>query len=45
MVDHGPDGVSGRGLRIVDELTGGRWGTYAGDSGRVVWFAMPLPRG
>lgn len=45
VVDQGPEATSGRGLRIVDELTGGRWGTYAEHSGRVVWFAVPLSRG
>jgi anti-sigma regulatory factor (Ser/Thr protein kinase) len=45
IVDHGPDATSGRGLRIVDELTGGRWGAYAEGAGRVVWFAVPSPRG
>ena len=45
MVDHAPESTSGRGLRIVDELTGRRWGTHVDDSGQTVWFAVPLSRG
>ncbi|WP_327393158.1 ATP-binding protein [Streptomyces sp. NBC_01186] len=36
----------GRGLRIVNELTGGAWGfRRVGVAGKAVWFAIPLPRG
>ena len=38
----------GRGLRLVDVLTGGRWGTepgappwLGGADGKAVWFALP----
>ncbi|MCO6005156.1 ATP-binding protein [Actinoallomurus purpureus] len=46
IADAGPDATGGRGLRMVDILTGGRWGTYTSDAGRVVWCetAFPEPR-
>ncbi|MFL6054725.1 MAG: hypothetical protein ACJ72W_17655 [Actinoallomurus sp.] len=43
MADAGPDATGGRGLRMVDTLTGGRWGTDTGDAGRVVWCETVLP--
>ncbi|HEY1626168.1 MAG TPA: hypothetical protein VGG16_20470 [Streptosporangiaceae bacterium] len=47
----GPQDVSGRGLQIVHELSGGRWGHHltrarlAGEAlrGKAVWFAVPAP--
>jgi anti-sigma regulatory factor (Ser/Thr protein kinase) len=38
MIDPDVDAVRGRGLRMVNELTNGRWGTYEDGNGRVVWF-------
>jgi len=43
--------VSGRGLQIVHELSGGRWGYHLSRSrlggwkvrGKAVWFALPAP--
>jgi hypothetical protein len=43
--------VAGRGLQIVHELSGGRWGYHAtrarlggwGLRGKAVWFAVPAP--
>ncbi|MEV5754546.1 ATP-binding protein [Actinoallomurus sp. NPDC052308] len=43
IAEAGPDATGGRGLRMVDILTGGRWGTYAGDSGRAVWCETAFP--
>ncbi|MEV1241407.1 ATP-binding protein [Nonomuraea sp. NPDC050022] len=38
------DGESGRGMRIVQELSGGRWGTYVTTAGhRVVWTDLGQP--
>ncbi len=45
------DALSGRGLDVVHELSGGRWGHHlsrsrlcgAGLPGKAVWFAMPAP--
>ena len=45
------DAVSGRGLRVVDGLSGGRWGHHLTRarlgawkaSGKAVWFALPVP--
>lgn len=36
-----PDASSGRGLRILDQLTSG-WGTRRTDGGKVVWFDFDL---
>lgn len=46
-----PDADGGRGLQIVQELSGGRWGHHAtrarlsrwGQRGKAVWFAVPAP--
>jgi hypothetical protein len=46
-----PEAVGGRGLQIVHELSGGRWGHHPtrarldgwGLRGKAVWFAMPAP--
>jgi hypothetical protein len=43
--------ISGRGLQVVHELSGGRWGHHLTCSrlgqpscdGKVVWFALPAP--
>jgi hypothetical protein len=45
------DAVSGRGLEVVHELSGGRWGHHLsrsrvsvpGTKGKAVWFALPAP--
>jgi hypothetical protein len=44
------DAMSGRGLEVVHELSGGRWGHHltrsrvagAGTRGKAVWFALPI---
>jgi hypothetical protein len=46
-----PDALSGRGLHVVDGLSGGRWGHHLTRSrfgcwkvpGKVVWFGLPVP--
>ncbi len=46
-----PDSVSGRGLHVVAELSGGRWGKHPSRGrlgswkvpGKVVWFAQRVP--
>ncbi|SEG70105.1 Histidine kinase-like ATPase domain-containing protein [Thermomonospora echinospora] len=35
--------TSGRGLRMVRDLTGGRCGTHTHEGGRTVWFELPHP--
>ena len=40
MVDDGPDAVNGRGLHMLDFLSGGRWGSHTNDGGRTVWFEI-----
>ncbi len=50
-VAYDPEAVGGRGLQIVHELSGGRWGHHPtrarldswGLRGKAVWFAMPAP--
>jgi hypothetical protein len=45
------DAMSGRGLEVVHQLSGGRWGHHlsrsrvpgSGARGKVVWFAVPAP--
>jgi len=45
------DAMSGRGLEVVHELSGGHWGHHltrsrlsgTGTSGKTVWFAQPAP--
>jgi hypothetical protein len=45
------DAMSGRGLEVVHELSGGRWGhhlsrsrmTGLGTRGKAVWFGLPMP--
>jgi hypothetical protein len=45
------EAVTGRGLQIVHELSGGRWGHHPtrarlhgrGQRGKAVWFAVPAP--
>jgi len=47
------DAVSGRGLHVIHELSGGRWGHHLTRArlggwqvpGKVVWFALPVPSG
>ncbi|GAA2069766.1 ATP-binding protein [Actinomadura alba] len=40
VVDAGTDAISGRGLRLVREVTGGRYGTHAHGRNRTVWFEL-----
>jgi anti-sigma regulatory factor (Ser/Thr protein kinase) len=41
VADDGLDAVSGRGLHLIDLLSGGRWGTYThAHDGRTVWFEV-----
>lgn len=45
------DAISGRGLEVVHELSGGRWGHHltrsrlsgTGIRGKAVWFSLPVP--
>ncbi|MHC0431956.1 SpoIIE family protein phosphatase [Streptomyces sp. O3] len=39
-----PTDDAGRGLRVVSGLAG-QWGTSRTDTGKSVWFELPLPRG
>lgn len=39
-----PDAVNGRGLQLIELLSEGRWGSYAHDDGRTVWFEIGLRR-
>jgi anti-sigma regulatory factor (Ser/Thr protein kinase) len=34
------DAIDGRGLHMLDFLSGGRWGTHTDDGGRTVWFEI-----
>lgn len=43
MADPATCATSGRGLRMVHDLTGGRCGTHTGGTGRTVWFELPHP--
>lgn len=43
IVDSGPEATGGRGLRMVDLLTHGRWGTFAEGAARVVWCEKEIP--
>jgi hypothetical protein len=51
MPAQGVQAVAGRGLQIVHELSGGRWGYHPtrarlggwGVRGKAVWFAVPAP--
>ena len=38
VADDGLEALSGRGLHLIELLSGGRWGTCAHDEGRTVWF-------
>jgi anti-sigma regulatory factor (Ser/Thr protein kinase) len=40
MVDDDLDAVNGRGLHMLDFLSGGRWGSHTDDGGRTVWFEV-----
>ncbi|GAA2087671.1 ATP-binding protein [Actinomadura alba] len=40
LVDGGPDAVSGRGLRLLREITGGRYGMRTHEAGRTMWFEL-----
>jgi hypothetical protein len=37
------DTKNGRGLFVVDALTGGRWGWFAADAGKCVWAEIVRP--
>ncbi|MGH3378255.1 MAG: ATP-binding protein [Actinoallomurus sp.] len=46
VVNDGLDAINGRGLHMLDFLSGGRWGSHTDDGGRTVWFEVatdPLP--
>jgi hypothetical protein len=51
IAPQGLQSVTGRGLQIVQELSGGRWGFHPtrarlggwGARGKAVWFAVPAP--
>jgi anti-sigma regulatory factor (Ser/Thr protein kinase) len=43
IADAGLNATGGRGLRMVDTLTDGRWGTHLSAAGRVVWFEAAFP--
>lgn len=36
MLEEDSDALSGRGLRMLSTVSGGRWGTYADDTSRTV---------
>lgn len=40
MADDGPAAAGGRGLHLIDLLSEGRWGSYAHEDGRTVWFEI-----
>jgi anti-sigma regulatory factor (Ser/Thr protein kinase) len=42
VIDERPDAVNGRGLHLLDVLSGGRWGSYADAGGRTVWFEIAV---
>ncbi|MDP1820777.1 MAG: ATP-binding protein [Acidimicrobiales bacterium] len=42
--EHDPTAPTGRGLRILDQLTR-RWGTRANGDGKTVWFEFDLGEG
>ena len=37
------DAQGGRGLLIIANISGGRWGVEADEAGQMVWFEMPAP--
>lgn len=39
LIGDDPDAVNGRGLHLIDLLSGGRWGT-SDEGGRTVWFEV-----
>jgi anti-sigma regulatory factor (Ser/Thr protein kinase) len=44
VADESLDAVSGRGLHLLDVLSGGRWGSKVHDAGRTVWFEVTPDR-
>lgn len=40
LLDAGTDAIDGRGLRLLQEITGGRCGTWSHEKGRTVWFHL-----
>jgi anti-sigma regulatory factor (Ser/Thr protein kinase) len=44
LIGDDPDAVNGRGLHLIDLLSGGRWGT-SGEGGRTVWFEVATRQG
>jgi len=40
IVNDGLDALNGRGLHMLDFLSGGRWGSYTDGGGRTVWFEI-----
>jgi anti-sigma regulatory factor (Ser/Thr protein kinase) len=43
VVDAGTDALNGRGLHLLQEITGGRCGTWADQASRTVWFQLDHP--
>jgi hypothetical protein len=45
MIDAAPDAESGRGLQMIDNLTGGEWGWQRkiGQHGKSVWAVLTMP--
>ncbi|MGH3381901.1 MAG: ATP-binding protein [Actinoallomurus sp.] len=40
IVNDGLDALNGRGLHMLDYLSGGRWGSHTDNGGRTVWFEI-----
>jgi anti-sigma regulatory factor (Ser/Thr protein kinase) len=45
QTEPGPDAETGRGLAIIDDLTGSNWGWWPtpASGGKVIWAALPTP--
>ena len=45
QTEPGPDDETGRGLTIIDHLTGNNWGWWPtpNSGGKVIWAALPAP--
>jgi anti-sigma regulatory factor (Ser/Thr protein kinase) len=40
MAEEDPGAVNGRGLHLLDVVSGGHWGSHEDETGRTVWFEM-----
>jgi anti-sigma regulatory factor (Ser/Thr protein kinase) len=40
LAEEDPGAVSGRGLHLLDIVSGGRWGSQEDEDGRTVWFEI-----